>query len=84
MDTHYGSNEYPQSMFWSKNKKKKYAPVHPSFIIIGSGGVSAGSHLRDFALYNFRSCDNEAFCSRKVNTTYKGENRVKQFCKLLI
>ena len=28
-----GSNEYPQSMFWSKNKKKKYTPVNPSFSI---------------------------------------------------
>ena len=27
------SNEYPQSMFWSKNKKKKYTPVNPSFTI---------------------------------------------------
>ena len=23
-----GSNEYPQSMFWSKNKKKIYKPMH--------------------------------------------------------
>ena len=28
-----GSNEYPQSMFWSKNKKIKYTPVNPSFTI---------------------------------------------------
>ena len=28
-----GSNEYPQSMFWSKNKKQMYTPVHPSFTI---------------------------------------------------
>ena len=36
-----GSNEYPQSMFWSKKKKKKkkkkekkrYTPVNPSFTI---------------------------------------------------
>ena len=24
-----GSNEYPQSMFWSKNKKKRYTPINP-------------------------------------------------------
>ena len=24
-----GSNEYPQSMFWSKNKKNRYTPVFP-------------------------------------------------------
>ena len=28
-----GSNEYPQSMFWSKNKKNKYTPAYPSFAI---------------------------------------------------
>ena len=27
-----GSNEYPQSMFWIKDKKKNmYTPFHPSF-----------------------------------------------------
>ena len=26
-----GSNEYPQSMFWSKNKKNRYNPAYPSF-----------------------------------------------------
>ena len=28
-----GSNEYPQSMFWSKNKKIMFTPVNPSFTI---------------------------------------------------
>ena len=28
-----GSNEYPQSMFWCKNKKNRYTPVYPSFAI---------------------------------------------------
>ena len=28
-----GSNEYPQSMFWSKNKKNKYNLAYPSFTI---------------------------------------------------
>ena len=28
-----GSNEYPQSKFLSKNKKKMYTPVNPSFTI---------------------------------------------------
>ena len=27
------SNEYPQSLFWSKNKKNKYTPVYPSLTI---------------------------------------------------
>ena len=28
-----GSNEYPQSMFWSKNNKNRYIPAYPSFTI---------------------------------------------------
>ena len=28
-----GSNEYPQSMFWSKNKKNRYIPAYPGFAI---------------------------------------------------
>ena len=28
-----GSNEYPQSMFWSKNKKNRYTPANTSFTI---------------------------------------------------
>ena len=36
-----GSNEYPQSMFWSKNKKNRYTPANPSFanIKVGFEGV---------------------------------------------
>ena len=32
-----GSNEYPQSMFWSKNKKNRYTPANPSFCLYKSG-----------------------------------------------
>ena len=32
-----GSNEYPQSMFWSKNKKNRYTPAYPSFSIEKQG-----------------------------------------------
>ena len=28
-----GSNNNPQSMFWSKNKKNRYTPAYPSFAI---------------------------------------------------
>ena len=28
-----GSNEYPQSMFWSKTKKNRHTPAYPSFAI---------------------------------------------------
>ena len=29
-----GSNEYPQSMFWSKNKKNRFTRVNPTFFYI--------------------------------------------------
>ena len=32
-----GSNEYPQSIFWSKNKKNRYTPAYPSFTILKWG-----------------------------------------------
>ena len=28
-----GSNEYPQSMFWSKNKNNRYTPANPGFAL---------------------------------------------------
>ena len=30
----YCGYEYPQSMFWSKNKKNRYTPENPSFSIL--------------------------------------------------
>ena len=32
-----GSNEYPQSMFWSKNKKNRYTPRIPQYFYIKMG-----------------------------------------------
>ena len=42
-----GSNEYPQSMFWSKNKKNRYTPAYPSFAILkwGLRGYSLHGHV---------------------------------------
>ena len=42
-----GSNEYPQSMFWSKNKKNRYTPAYPSFAIQnwGSRGYTLYGHV---------------------------------------
>ena len=34
---HVGSYEYPQSMFWSKSKKKRYTPAYP--IVLYKGWV---------------------------------------------
>ena len=42
-----GSNEYPQSMFWSKNKKNRYTPAFPSFAIykLGLRGYTFHGHV---------------------------------------
>ena len=50
-----GSNEYPQSMFWSKNKKNRYTPLNPSFSIIkwGSRGYILHGHV--FVMVKFTS-----------------------------
>ena len=42
-----GSNEYPQSMFWSKNNKNRYTPAYPSFTIYkwGSRGYTFHGHV---------------------------------------
>ena len=42
-----GSNEYPQSMFWSKNKKNRYTPAYPSFTILKWGlmGYTLHGHV---------------------------------------
>ena len=42
-----GSNEYPQSMFWNKNKKNMYTRVNPTFSIYkwGVRGCSLHGHV---------------------------------------
>ena len=42
-----GSNEYPQSMFWSNNKKNRYTPANPSLTIYkwGSRGYTFHGHV---------------------------------------
>ena len=47
-----GSNEYPQSMFWSKNKKNRYTPVYlgiPPYtpVLLYKSGVQEGIHFTD-------------------------------------
>ena len=34
-----GSNLYPQSMFWSKNKKNRYTPAYPLVCYINVGYI---------------------------------------------
>ena len=41
-----GSNEYPQSMFWSKIKKNRYTPAYPNFAFLKSG-IHGGIHYTD-------------------------------------
>ena len=45
-----GSNEYPQSMFWSKNKKNRYTPAYPSFTIKKCGLRGKLSHGHVFLM----------------------------------
>ena len=42
-----GSNEYPQSMFWIKNKKNRYTPANPTLYMYGwgLGGYSLHGHV---------------------------------------
>ena len=48
-----GSNEYPQSMFWSKNKKNMYTPVNPSFTIQKWGVRGYSLHGLVFVMLSF-------------------------------
>ena len=41
-----GSNEYPQSMFWSKNKKIIGIPLHTP-VLLYKRGVQEGIHFTD-------------------------------------
>ena len=53
-----GSNEYPQSMFWSKGRKNKIYPTNPTFVYIkwGFSGrllhglINVMSFIRDIAI----------------------------------
>ena len=40
-----GSNEYPQSMFWIKNKEIWYTPAYPSFTL--KSGVLGGIYYTE-------------------------------------
>ena len=42
-----GSNEYPQSLFWSIKKKIRYTPPHPSFAAVFRSGFQGGIHYMD-------------------------------------
>ena len=41
-----GSDEYPQSLFWSKNKKKIGIPLH-TLVLLYKSGVQGGIHYTD-------------------------------------
>ena len=50
-----GSNEYPQSMFWSKYKKNSYTPVYPSFAV-GSRGYTLHGHVFVMLINRHMNC----------------------------
>ena len=47
-----GSNEYPQSMFYSKIRKIMYTPVNPSFTIFKWGLRGSKLYRRVFVMWN--------------------------------
>ena len=42
-----GSDEFPQSLFWNKNKKNKYIPANPSFLYIYKSGAEGDIFFKD-------------------------------------
>ena len=68
-----GSKEYPQSMFWSKNKKNRYTPAYPSLAIYtwGSRGYTLHGHV---FLMIIRAATSEqqlvAYAKTKVQTSF--------------
>ena len=81
-----GSNEYPQSMFWSKNKTNRYTTTNPSFSIqkynvgynVGlktllSEGLSEPEFYGDL-VYKFKKLkgiNDFSFQFRKIITRYR-------------
>ena len=51
-----GSNEYAQSMFWSKNRKNRYIPAYPSFSIQKWGLRGYSFHGLVFLIYGGLFC----------------------------
>ena len=47
-----GSNEYPQHLFWNKNKKSRYTPEYPSFFYIKVGFKGYMLHRHVFLMKN--------------------------------
>ena len=49
LETPQQSNEYPQSMFWSKNKKNRFTHAYPIFAIYKSGVQGGMLHTDMFS-----------------------------------
>ena len=59
-----GSNEYPQSMFWIKNKKNRYTPCKPQFFYI---------RVRFKGIYISRTCfPDEMFFRGEITSEFSG------------
>ena len=59
-----GSKKYPQSMFWSNNKKNKYTPAYPSFAIYKSGVKEVYITWTCFSYEGFFSLSRETVLSQ--------------------
>ena len=59
-----GSNVYPQSMFWSKNKKNRYTPAYPSYAIkSGVWGYTFHGHVFMMRSSRLVTCLCSSVCS---------------------
>ena len=78
-----GSNEYPQSMFCSKNNKNRYTPANPSFFYIKGGfkGVSLHGHV--FLIEGADQLRN--YCEADLHLYFRlGKNPVFSRCDSII
>ena len=77
-----GSNEYPQSMFWSKNKKKRYTLCKSHFFYIKADFRGYSFHKYDFLLRKHAHAKYEAVLTSTNNLSFGSKVRKKVYpCK---
>ena len=60
IDRRGGSNEYPQSMFWSKNEKK-YMSLNATKCTFGHSDITSRKQQKEEKLCNMRYRNNTVF-----------------------
>ena len=59
-----GSNEYPQSMFLSRNKKNNVYPCKPQFYYLKVGFKGSALYRRVFVMYEFLTDKGDDMCRK--------------------